>query len=277
MMNISKPYFSQWSKSMNRTSVFQKVVFLVTCGVLLTACAAPVPIPTATPMPTSTTAPTATTLPTAIPTPRPFTPPAEGKIIFTKADGREISGTIHGHGKTAIILSDMIMIDVTQAGKDQWGPLIEALDKEKFTAVSYRRSVGDPAGVIEEINLVVQNLRDAGYQRMVCIGANFGIVPCSIISSAPEMIGAVLVGAPDHHYDTKTIFQNITNYPKLFIVGEKDGSQIDRVTKIYDQSSQPKNLMSLPAESGSGTELFSSPTNKDAFLKLLIDFVNSLS
>lgn len=259
---------------MNRTSVFRNVVFLVTCALLLGACAAPAPTPTATPLPTSTTVPTATTPPTA--TPPPFMPPAEGKITFTKADGRKISGTIHGHGKTAIILSDMIVLEVTEAGKDQWGPLTEALDKEKFTAVTYKRSVGDPAGVIEEINLVVQTLRDAGYQRMVCMGANFGIVPCSIISSAPEMIGAVLIGAPDHHYDTKTIFQNTTIYPKLFIVGENDGAQIDRIKKIYEQSSPPKNLNSIPAESRSGTELFSSPTSKDAFLKLLIDFVNSL-
>src|SRR5688572_2905082 len=222
---------------MKRIFVFQKTVFLALGMFFLAGCGALQPAPTATPIPTA--------VPTVTPIPLPFLPPAEGRIIYEKPDGKKFVGTIHGQGETAIILGNM-----GSGGETQWDPFVDAVDKQKFTVVTFLRLSYDLAGIVEETNIILQQLRDSGYRRVVCIGASLGVTTCGSIAEQPEMIGIVLIAGPN---DAGSL-ENIT-YPKLFIAGATDRFAAD-TQKIYDQAGEPKELVLFPKDGLHGTDLF---------------------
>jgi hypothetical protein len=242
---------------MKRIFVFQKVVFLALGMFFLASCSALLPAPTATPLPTA--------VPTITPVPLPFLPPAEGRIIYEKPDGKKFAGTIHGQGQTAIILGNM-----GRGGEGQWDTFVDAVDKQKFTVVTFLRLSADVAGIVEETNIILQQLRDSGYRRVICIGASLGVTTCGSIADQPEMIGMVLIAGPN---DAGSL-ANVT-YPKLFIAGATDRSAA-ATQNIYDQAAEPKELVLFPKDSMHGTDLFYSSAHDEEFLKLLVDFINEL-
>jgi hypothetical protein len=229
-----------------------KVVYFVNMGLLLAGCSALAPAPTVTPLPT----PTQTRIP--------FTPPPEGGIIFEKPGGAKFYGKIRGQGETAIILANM-----TEGGQVQWDPFVQAVDKQKFTVITFDYLQADYAGAFLETNIVLKRLSEIGYKRVVCIGASLGVTSCGSIADQPEMIGLVLIAGPNNGGS----LANIT-YPKLFIAGALD-EWAASTKAIYEKASEPKELVLFPDNGIHGTQLFYS-SDREVFLKLLIDFVNKL-
>src|SRR5215217_3826075 len=99
-------------------------IMLSLIGLMLAACSAAPPIPTATPIPTSTS--TAALTPTLVPLP----PGTE--TLFEQGEGKDLAGTTYGQGPTAIILANMSVGD-----ESQWSPFVAAVDKERFTTVTF--------------------------------------------------------------------------------------------------------------------------------------------
>jgi len=228
--------------------------FITLIGLVLGSCTAtPTPIYiTATPKPTATATP----------------PPArtEGPIIFTRYDGKKFSGTVHGLGETLIILANM-----SQGGESQWTPFVDAIDRQKFTVVTFnylQQYPDDYAGVAQGTNLVLETLRKFGYKRVICIGASLGVTACSAIARAPEMVGIVMIAGPNNGSKLDAA------YPKLFLAGELDEWAV-ATKRDYDKADEPKTLTLYPETGIHGTDLFYSPV-KDQFLKALVDFVNNI-
>jgi hypothetical protein len=245
-------------------NTYKTNVFLLV-SLMLASCATTTPSPTATPVPTSTLAPTATqtatsTIPTFTPTLVPL--PSGTPAIFDQAGGRDLAGTTYGSGPTAIILANMSAGD-----ESQWSPLVAAIDKEKFTAVTFNYRSTSRAE--EDTALVLQKLREDGYKRIVCIGASLGVWSCDSIAHKPEIIGVVLIsGALKHKLADVT-------YPKLFLAGALDDDAFYTQAN-YEQAAEPKKLILFEDNNVHGTGLFSSK-DRGQFLALLIDFVNSLA
>jgi len=172
---------------MNRTSMFQHIVILVICGLLLSACAAAHASPhrhSNTPIHHSSNR--HDTPHSHIYPPFPFVPPAEGRIIFIKPDKRKFAGMVYGQGKTAIILEDMWM-----AAKIN-GPRLSKHSTSKNSRRSLtcackaihraflRRSTSScKACVMPVISASSASARTWAY----CLASN--------ISDAPELVGAV--------------------------------------------------------------------------------------
>jgi hypothetical protein len=221
---------------MNRNFVFQKTALLIMCMLLVNACA-DAPVATAAPIP-----PTATAIS--------FSPLAEGKIIFEKADGKKFAGTVYGQGKTAIIFGNM-----AHDGDAQWDPFVKAADRGKYTLITYLRLGTDDASIQEETKLILQRLREHGYERVICIGASLGVKTCASIAEEPEIIGMVMIAGVDHHFtsvDGKILDKS---YPKLFIAGETDPAAAD-TQQMYDGASDPKKLVLFSKDGMHGTRLF---------------------
>lgn len=218
--------------------------------------AAASPLPTVTPIPAST----ATLVPTSASTLTPAPLPAGKEIRFDETGARKLSGTLYGEGKTAIILANMSV-----GGDKQWNPFVAAVDKQKFTALTFNyRSIND---IAPDMELILGKLKEEGFARAVCIGASVGTRACSTLALAPEIVGMVLIaGAVDRLKEA--------TYPKLFIAGALDERAFD-IQMGYKQAAEPKDLVLLEDNPAHGTDLFAS-VDGEQFLTLLLDFVNEL-
>jgi dienelactone hydrolase len=225
--------------------------------ILLASCEVSPAAPTSTP----TTSPVATLAATSTPTS--LLP--EGKIIFEIYSDKKFAGSVYGQGKTAIVMANM-----GSGGDVQWDPFVEAVDKLKFTVVTFNYLQADFSGATQEIGIVLAELRKSGYKRVVCIGASLGATACRSMAHEPEMIGLVMIAGQNQGGSLKDV-----KYPKLFIAGEND-SLANSLQLAYSQAAEPKELVLYPGEGLHGTDLFYSSTHRDQFLQALLDFVDTL-
>jgi hypothetical protein len=240
--------------NVNKTRFLQRS-FLLPTLFLLTGCAAA----QATPTPT----PTFRTTPNLTFTATPVFPLQEGAIIFEIDLTRKFAGHVYGQGETAIILANM-----SSGGETQWDPFVQALDKDRFTIITFNYLRPDYMGASQDVSTVLERLRQVGYKRVVCIGASLGVTACGSIPLAPEMVGMVMIAGPNYG-------QPVTaSYPKLFIAAADDPWSRD-TENAYKTSSEPRQLVIYQATGIHGTGLFYS-NYKDQFLKTLVDFVNNL-
>ena len=210
------------------------------------------------------TVPAATATPAPTVTPKPLV--QEGPITFTLDDGRKYSGTVHGHGKTAIILAN-----VSYGTDEQWDPFVKAFDQDKFTVVTYNyvlRATNDYFSAEIEAKTILDTLKGFGYKRAICMGASLGVSACGFIAHAPEMVGIVMIAGPNNGGTSDTA------YPKLFIAGKLD-QWASPTESEYNRADEPKTLILYTDIAAHGTDLFGSMV-KDQFLKDLLDFVNKI-
>jgi hypothetical protein len=199
--------------------------------------------------------------PAASPTPK--GPLPEGGILFEIDPARRFTGHVHGQGQTVIILANM-----SAGGEMQWDPLIAALDPQKFTAITFSYLQPDFPGAAQGVLTVLGQVRDAGYRRVVCIGASLGVSGCAGISAEPDVVGMALIAGPNFSAPSSA------TYPKLFIAAELD-PVAQNIRFAYQAAAEPKQLLLFPDTGVHGTTLFYS-TVKEQVLKALVDFVNGL-
>lgn len=243
---------------------------MIFVSLMITGCTASGPIPAATlvhaltPLPATPVTPVPTsTPPSATFTPTPVPLPPGRAIIFDESGNKSLSGTVYGEGETAIILANMSV-----GGEKQWDPFVAAVDKQKFTTVTFDyRNIND---VGQDMNLILGRLKEEGFERVVCIGASLGTRACSNIAREPEIVGIVLIAGSVHHASVAE-----ATYPKLFISAALDSWAFD-IQRGYEQAAEPKTLVLFENNRDHGTDLFSSKDGEQ-FLTLLIDFVNSLA
>jgi hypothetical protein len=229
---------------------------------MFAGCTAAPPIPTATLRPTSSRSPIIISAPTTTLTPTLVALPPGTKLIFQQADNKDLVGTTYGQGQTAIILANMSIGD-----EMQWSPFVATVDKQNFTTITFNYRSASSAE--QDTSTVLQKVRESSHKRIICIGASLGVRSCGSIAHEPEIVGVVLIaGSLNRKLDDVT-------YPKLFIAGALDTAAFNTQMN-YDQAAEPKKLVLFEENSIHGTDLFSSK-DRDQFLTLLIDFVNSLA
>ncbi len=247
-----------------------RMIILLVC-LTIAGCAAPQPVAPAAPTATSLPAPTLTlaVTPTSIPSPTLASTPTSVPVppgketIFDESGDRNLAGTLYGEGETAILLANMSI-----GGQKQWDPFVAAVDKQKFTTVTFDyRNIND---VSQDMDLILGWLKEQGFARVICIGASLGTRACSSIALEPEIVGMVLIAGSVHHASVAE-----ATYPKLFISGALDRWAYDIQTG-YEQAAEPKELVLFEENRAHGTDLFSSKDGEQ-FLTLLIDFVNGLA
>ena len=245
---------------------YKTFLFLISLLVASCTTAQPAaPAATSSPLPTETFSltSTATSLPAPAITPTPAQLPTGSEIIFDDAGDKKFSGTLYGEGETAILLANMSI-----GGEKQWDPFVAAVDKQRFTTLTFNyRNIND---VGPDMDLILSRLKKEGFTRVVCIGASLGTRACSNIAQEPEIAGLVLIAGSVHHASVAE-----ATFPKLFISGAEDRWAFD-IQRGYEQAAEPKELVLYEDNRIHGTDLFASKDGA-AFLTLLINFVNGLA
>lgn len=153
-------------------------------------------------------------------------------------------------------------------GEKQWDPFVAAVDKQKFTTVTFNYQ--NINNVNQDVDLILSQLKEAGFARVICIGASLGTRACSNIALEPEIIGIVLIAGSVHHASVAE-----ATYPKLFISGALDVWAFD-IQMGYEQAAEPKTLVLFENNRAHGTDLFRSK-DSEQFISLLIEFANGLA
>lgn len=238
---------------MNRTGL---IVIFATA--LLSGCAsgaiqptaAPTAVHTSTAQPsatlTTTPAITPTDIPTATETKAPsltITPLAEGRIVIKETTGLPITGTLYGHGETAVILA-------SQGGtsESEWGFFAKYLAQNGFTALALSSpdSQGDTVVLVRQ---AIEFLRQNGYRRIVCAGASNGASGCAFNAGAPELTGLLLVTYHGAANLTKVAL------PKIFVAGAQADPWRATTEAGFKKAGEPKTLILVPNASGSGPSI----------------------
>ena len=207
----------------------------------LTPMAQPSATPTDTPVTTPTTTPTV--VPTATATKAPsltITPLAEGRVVIKKTSGLPVTGTLYGHGETAVILAS-----VGGMSESQWSLFAKYLAQNGFTvlAISSPDSQGETVVLVSQ---AIEFLRDNGYRRIVCAGASNGASGCVFNLKYPEITGLLLI---TYH---ATINLSKVTVPKLFIAGEQADPWRATTEAGFKIAGDPKTLLIVPVTSGNG-------------------------
>lgn len=153
-------------------------------------------------------------------------------------------------------------------GEKQWDPFVAAVDKQKFTTVTF--NYRDIDRVDQDMDVILGWLREAGFERVICMGASLGTRACTTLAREPETVGIVFIAGSVHHASVAA-----ATYPKLFISGALDARAFDIETG-YKKAAEPKTLVLFENSRVHGTDLFSSQEGAE-FISLLVDFVNGLS
>jgi hypothetical protein len=217
------------------------------------------PSPTATLQLTATPSPAPT--PTSTSTPVPL--PTGREIIFDESGSKKFTGTAYGAGGTVILLANM-----ATGGVGQWDPFVAAVNVYDFTTITFNYRSSN--NIEQDMQIVLGKLRESGYKRIVCIGASIGVTACSRLAQEPAMVGIVLIAGRMIRGSLSEV-----TYPKLFISGADDPSAL-YAQMSHEQSARPKKLVLFEGNRSHGTDLFASQ-DSEAFLSLLLEFVNSLS
>jgi hypothetical protein len=213
----------------------------------------------------STATSAATTVPssTQAVTPTAISLPPGEEIVFDETGNKSLAGTAYGKGETAILLANMSI-----GGQKQWDSFVSVTDQKKFTTITFDyRNIND---VNQDMDLVLNHLRESGFERVICIGASLGTRACSSIALEPEIVGLVLIAGSVHHASVAE-----AAYPKLFISGGLDRWTFD-IQRGYEQAAEPKTLKLFENNRAHGTDLFRSE-DSEQFISLLIEFVNPLA
>ncbi|MBN2555241.1 MAG: alpha/beta hydrolase [Anaerolineales bacterium] len=260
-----------WRRSSKYVFVFLFLVFPL-CG-----CAPSSPEPTETLRPE----PAATF--TAFPT----HDPGYEMVTFAASDGTELGGTFFpAEGGVTVVFTHM-----GYATQGSWREFAEQINDLGFPAFTfdfrgYGHSFNDgmlldsdwqtrDAAYAEDARAAIQWVREQGYTRILCIGADMGGTACINAALTESLEGLVVIGS-EYNLDNSDL-----SYPadlqnpaaqKLFITTALDEERyIESIQQLYEISPEPRELITLPGSAHGTGILFTS--HEDAFITALLDFM----
>jgi hypothetical protein len=182
-----------------------------------------------------------------------------GRVLIRQTPFDVLTGTLYGHGKTAVLLAG------GASGDADWSGLAQTLSDGGFTALALTASDEDtPSG--GDIGVAIDFLRQNGFTAVVCIGAGSGAGGCAANASHLGVVGLVLFA---YHGNVDLSRAGI---PKLFVAAEQDTVDRPGTEQGYQAAAQPKALVIVPGSAAGGPSLLASPGAQDLQATLL-DFV----
>jgi formylglycine-generating enzyme required for sulfatase activity len=227
---------------------------------------------------------TETSIPTEITLPTSTQPALMETVTFTTEDGVQLAGSLFGEGKSAVILAHQGTQGADQTGWQTFGKL---LGERGFAALAFDfRGIGQSGGSLnysaldQDVAAALQFLRDRGYEKIACVGASMGGTACIRVALDDELAGLAALGSTmlAGGGNGLRITQDeiaLLALPKLFITAAEDSfSVVDHTTRMYELSSDPKELHLLPGKEH-GTDLFNTDAGEE-LTTILLDFLENL-
>jgi len=167
----------------------------------------------------------------------------EGRVVIQKTAGLPITGTLFGHGETAVILA-------SQGGtsESEWAFFAKALATAGFTALTLSSpdSQGDTVVLVGQ---AIRFLREQGFRRIACGGASNGASGCAFNATEPEVTGLLLVT-----YHGAANLSSLA-IPKLFVVAEEADPWRATTEVGFKKAGDPKTLVLVPGTSFTGPSI----------------------
>lgn len=238
----------------------------------LAACApASTPPPTSAPPTATAVPPTATLEPTVSPTPS-----GPRAVTFTTADGAELSGTLYGNGKVAVIFSNM-----GDKHEDSWAGVAQAVAEAGYLTLTYdfRYWVNGKIQnslvkhVSEDLQAAADFVQAQGAEQVVLVGASMGGMATAKTAASAQASAAIIIAAPLDASSVGVVVEDeelrAITAPKLFITSEDDKTvEPEALRAMYELAVEPKELKVFPG-TAHGTDLFKTASGPDLQQKIL--------
>jgi alpha-beta hydrolase superfamily lysophospholipase len=253
---------------------------------ILNACGAVAPVPSATSLPSQEPSPTLESIPvtpveSAFAEGDPTMIPLENNIVtFSTSDGATITGELYGAGKTAVIFS--VMGECTPG----WREFAQLTAAQGYMALTYRWRGCKANSVdqvlirkfVEDARAAVAFARAQGSETIILAGASLGGCASAKLAVESGARGLIVLASPPAipQWDFKIQSADLnTEIPKLFITAENDDTVAPEDTRaLYDLAAAPKDWQTYPG-SAHGTELFAGE-HKSALQRRLLEFIQSI-
>jgi pimeloyl-ACP methyl ester carboxylesterase len=217
---------------------------------------------------------TATPQPSHTPTPAATATDAiyKERISVTR-DENIIRGTLLGDGEVAVVLAPMF-----GESRGRWLKFAEYIAPLGYTAVAF--DFPGPSGsstgefkfdqVQYDALAVINQLRNMGYERIVCMGASIGASACFEAARIdPELEGIVLISAPVETTAEETAGLLM---PKLLITGDEP-DVVESLRGAYETMPDPKQYVFIN-QKAHGTEMLNTDDQLRDTLVTFLDGIN---
>jgi len=253
---------------------------------VLNACGAVAPVPSATSLPSQEPSPTLKSIPvtpveSAFAQGDPTMVPLENNIVtFSTSDGATIAGELYGTGKTAVIFS--VMGNCTPG----WREFAQLTAAQGYMALTYQwrgcktNSVDDVLirKFVEDARAAIAFAREQGVERIILAGASLGGCASAKLAVESGASGLIVLASPPAipQWDFEIQSADLdTEIPKLFITAENDDTVPPDATRaLYDLAAAPKEWQTYPG-SAHGTELFEGES-KSALQIRILEFIQGI-
>ena len=169
------------------------------------------------------------------------------------ADSVTLSGTLYGHGTTALILSNQV-----ENVSSEWGDVPMQFASRGFAVLTYQyRDTTDDTTRLADLRAAIAFMQQQGAQKIVLMGASIGGLVTTVVATQTHVQAIVLLSAPDA-YQTILLSaaqaQQITA-PALIVESDED-EYLPDAQKIYGWLIAPKTLKIYSDDDSHGVALF---------------------
>ncbi len=266
--------------------------FFISISLLVTACAAELPSPTAEPtvadqpntpvsqLPQETAArPTAPAEPT--PTPDPFPGNGPWEIEFETTNGLMLSGTLYGKTGPGVVL-----IPMYPGGQEGWATFADQAARAGYRVVTFdlrghgsSEGRGDFEAAPQDILAALGYLQELGAGSNVLIGPGEGGTAAILAAaaSAGELAGLVAISSPRSREGVELSDADLAklDMPSLWLASRHDMTQ--DIESLYDLAgSTDKTLWIYEGSSLHGTYIFEGADGPDLSRRLL-EFIGQVT
>ncbi len=242
--------------------------------------------------PEPTLVPSLTSTPTPTPQPSPTSTPDVPfeEVNFTTDDNVNLSATLFDvKGDVAVLYLHMGNTGNVQTyyNNKDWHSTARFFADQGYPALTLDfRGRGKSGGEFKndllplDVLAALQFLKERGYERFVCVGADVGGLTCMRLAvDGVDFEGLVVLSttlsAGQKNKITTTEIAQI-EIPKLYFYGENDGFGLsDAMETIYASSMFPKNLIVCPDTAAHGTELLNGACG-DQIKQQILAFLDEL-
>ena len=253
---------------------------------VLNACGAVAPIPSATSLPSQEPSPTLESIPvtpveSAFAEGDPTMVPLEDNIVtFSTSDGATITGELYGSGNIAVIFS--VMGNCTPG----WREFAQLTAAQGYLALTYqwrgcKANSADKVLIrkfVEDARAAIAFARSQGAERIILAGASLGGCASAKLAAESGASGLIVLASPpaipQWDFEIQSVDLN-TEIPKLFITAENDDTVASEDTHaLYELAAEPKDWQTYPG-SAHGTELFEGEHRSAVQIRIL-EFIQGI-
>ena len=192
--------------------------------------------------------------------------PADTEALGVVSGDIILTGRLFGADNDTVV----ILVHMRQNDQTAWFPFAQELAGAGYAALTfnfrgYAGSGGsqDYGKLDEDLEAIINYMRDRGKQRIFLIGASMGATTSLVLGEREDVAGIVAI-SPPARFDSQDALDAVPRVtaPKLFIASEDDAPALD-FDGLVAAAAEPKEKVLYPGIAH-GTDLFDPSKNSEA-------------